>query len=308
MALKTGLPILQLTKHAIGLGVPKRTNPVNLELRLAQEFIGDSVNFSGKNLLYRLDINKSINSSNKIGEGTEAIVYKIENSPYVLRIPLKRLAKLDMSKLNFNVSPQDRVNHVIATIEDCQIQKYIEGVCPQGRYFTWRDTDTTTAQKLAENELVKKGLEKLSIEKIKQYYLQLANANKLGMRHDYIGENSLINIKTGDLTAIDFCPGIDKKLFSSFAAQCANNNVLDTNGQKNMLIKGLIALLELLKEGKVSHSEVLLDSSCLSRYNKFPKINDTDFVEFMKNTVDNFNQNKSTETIETLIKTLKTYS
>ena len=124
------------------------------------------------------------------------------------------------------------------------------------------------------------------------------------MRHDYIGENALLNLKTGDLTAIDFVQGTDKKLFNSLMAQFHGFVELNESEQNKLVKNALKSLLELVKEGKILSSEIELCSSNLTRMNYFPEIKDKKYFEFIKNLIDLFNNDKSIENINCILKQL----
>ena len=120
-------------------------------------------------------INKSLCDALKIGSGTEAKIYKILDTNYVIRVPNSKKFINDSAKINFNISAQDRINHCIATVDDCQIQKYIEGCNPRGYIERSYRTGTIFEQNIEKNREIKNCiLEKLSEDKMKRYYLQLA--------------------------------------------------------------------------------------------------------------------------------------
>ena len=49
---------------------------------------------------------------------------------YVLRVPLNKNS-IDISQqIDFNITKQDRINHVVGKIDNCTILKYIEGFAP----------------------------------------------------------------------------------------------------------------------------------------------------------------------------------
>lgn len=146
-----------------------------------------NVNSLKKEIL-KLDLNDSIKSEQLLGEGGEGAVYRIANSNYVLKVPHKELGikgtKVDLSKLDLNITPQERINHIVAKCGDATIMKYIEGI-----------NSREAPANLIEN---------LSSTNIKTFFLDILTANKKGMKLDYAGANCIINPKTGKLTPIDF--------------------------------------------------------------------------------------------------------
>lgn len=251
-------------------------------------------------------INKSICEVMKIGEGTQAKVYKIIDTNYVIRLPLNKNILDASAKINFNISAQDRINHCIATIGDCQVQKYIAGFNPRGYIEHSFRSGLRLEHNIEKNNQIKKCIvEKLSIDKMKKYYLQLVEAHRTGMRHDYFGENAILNLNTGDLTAIDFVQGTRKNFFNSLMSQFNGYVGLNSVEQKQILNKALRSLFELIEEGKILPSEIELCSSKLNNINYFPKIQDEKYFDFIKNIIDSFNKDKSVENVRYILNQLK---
>jgi len=76
-------------------------------------------------------IKNSINNvSTFLGSGREAKVYKIEDEPYCVRVPLhNRGLVVDIGEnLDFDITNQDKVNHVVAKLDNgITLMRYIEG-------------------------------------------------------------------------------------------------------------------------------------------------------------------------------------
>lgn len=206
-----------------------------------------------KDVISKLNLNSYINDTCFLGEGAEAAIYRISGTPYALRVPhigdimtegTVRGKSVDISKLNLSVSPQDKVNNIVGHLGDAKIVRYIEG--------------KNTISDLSSNEEIVGAINNLSIDSIKDYFLSLAKANRVGMKHDYAGSNCIINCTTGKLTPIDFWPGQDFKLLNSLMDQCAMmpKRIGGTDNQNNLLKKGIIAILEMVKAGTISAKEV----------------------------------------------------
>lgn len=251
-------------------------------------------------------INESICDSMKIGEGCEAKVYRIMGTDYVIRIPHFTTVNKEGAEINFNISPQDKVNHCVATIGGCQVQKYIEGVSPMGYSEYIRNTFQISNENIRKNEQIKKCvLEKMSTSQMKKYYLQLVDAHRNGMQHDYGGNNSILNLKTGELIAIDFVPGADNSFFNSLMYQLDGHIEYYRTEQNELLKNGLKSLLELVKEGKILPTEITLSSKdLLYEYSRFPRVKDKEYFEFIKKLADSFEKDKSIENINCILNQL----
>lgn len=210
-----------------------------------------------KEIISKHNLNSYINETYFIGEGAEGAVYRIGNTPYALKVPhigdiftqgTIRGKSVDISKLNLSVTPQDRVNNIVGHIGDAQILTYIEGE----NIIEGLSSSSPSRAKIMES------INNLSIDNIKSYFRTLVSANRVGMMHDYSGSNSIINCATGKIIPIDFWPGQDFKLLNSLIDQCAMmpKRVGGTDNQNNLLKKGIIAILEMVKEGTISAKEV----------------------------------------------------
>lgn len=241
-----------------------------------------NVNSLKKEIL-KLDLNGSIKSEQLLGEGGEGAVYRIANSNYVLKVPHKELGikgtKVDLSKLDLNITPQERINHIVAKCGDATIMKYIEGI-----------NSREAPANLIEN---------LSSTNIKTFFLDILTANKKGMKLDYAGANCIINPKTGKLTPIDFWPGQDKHLLSAFMAQTCTLRLTATE-QNKLLQKGTINLLELIRDSKID----IKDCQFIFKGDGFATLKDKKFLEQIEKLVQQYNSSEID--ILTCLKNLRT--
>lgn len=184
---------------------------------LCEKPCSDVVSFSGKNKKDLLElpekevikkINESINAKNFLGEGIDAKVYKIPDTKYCVRLIKEQSDNTDihaffslMSKiangkeekckdlaksLSFNLTEQDRINHVVAKLSDGgSVMKFIEG----DNCFKYEN---------------KKELCYLPLESYQKLYKQVVHAKNHNMIFDCAGGNIIYNPETQSLTAIDF--------------------------------------------------------------------------------------------------------
>lgn len=249
---------------------------------------------SAKSVLQEFNLNEYIKKELLIGQGGEGAVYRITGTDFVVKIPHQKLGKLgtsiDMSKLDFNVTPQEQINNIIAKSGKAEVLKYIPG-------FNTRDD-------LAQHEKeITKAINSLSPENIKQYFLYLSKGNKVGMRHDYAGANCIINPSSGKITPIDFCPGEDYRLLSSFMSQCRVTSL--TASQENELLKkGVINLLELVKSKKIAPNEILCtkDTFCGDGWVGYK---DSKFLDYVKSLCERFSKDSSTQNVDNIINELR---
>ena len=241
-----------------------------------------NVNSLKKEIL-KLDLNGSIKPEQLLGEGGEGAVYRIANSNYVLKVPHKEQGikgtKVDLSKLDLNITPQERINHIVAKCGDATIMKYIEGI---------------NSRKAPANLI-----ENLSSTNIKTFFLDILTANKKGMKLDYSGANCIINPKTGKLTPIDFWPGQDKHLLSAFMAQTSTLRLTATE-QNKLLQKGTINLLELIRDSKID----IKDCQFIFKGDGFATLKDKKFLEQIEKLVQQYNSSEID--ILTCLKNLRT--
>ena len=254
-------------------------------------------------LLSKNDIKNAIIEINKLGQGCEGKVYEIPNTDYVIKVPFYKESNIDFSKaIEFNISPTDRINHVVAIIDNCQIQNRIQGVNPKRcNKFSLQYRPTSNDKDIA---FV---IDNISEKNIKDFYLQLKNAKDLGMTFDIGGDNSLLNLKTGKLTALDFTPSDIKNypntrtnFLTSFMDQCGSPYLLTKDKQNNLLRKSLLCLCELMKENKINTKTVCFD---INNY-FFPDMHDLQYKNNIKALCEKFNNNPYISTIEEIQKQL----
>lgn len=184
---------------------------------LSAKTCSDVVSFSGKNKKDLLElpekevikkINESINAKNFLGEGIDAKVYKIPDTKYCVRIIKEQTDNTDIQSffnfiekienekeekcqdwaksLSFNLSEQDRINHVVAKLSDGgTVMKFIEGE----NCFKYNND---------------KELCYLPLESYQKLYKQVVHAKNHNMIFDCARGNIIYNPENQSLTAIDF--------------------------------------------------------------------------------------------------------
>ena len=190
----------------------------------------DTVSFSGKEKdfleLSKKEIFEKINQSKNrehfIGSGGEANVYRIADTPYVVRIAKSR--KQDFTeRLSYDLSEQDKINHTVAKLGgDSRIMKYLPGE----NCFKYKN----------QNELFK-----LPVESYYNLYKQICHAKDNGMVFDCNSTNIIFNPKNKTLTAIDFYkvdtdfPENTKPLSAIFSALTTTTLAFHPENFKNLL-------------------------------------------------------------------------
>ena len=152
----------------------------------------DTVSFSSKNILNRGSkyitdtvIKTITNPSTVIGEGAEGVVYKIPDTDFCVKI-LNSAKLYDFGVWDLNISPKDRVNHIVAKSEcGASIMKYIEGEALR----VLRIPDSVY---------------NLPKQSYKNLLKQISNAHNTGLSFDSTPSNIIYNPKDKSLTAIDF--------------------------------------------------------------------------------------------------------
>jgi hypothetical protein len=161
----------------------------------------DVVSFSGtpdflslpkKEIFRRID-DALKNQENKLGEGSEAYVYKIPETPYCVRINKEAEKSYDKA-LILEVGEQDKVNHVVANLgRGSSIMTIIDG-SP-----IWAGG--------MPHEQVAKNIEVVSsipVEGFRNLINQVCHAKSCDMFFDSIATNVIVNPVNRSLTAIDF--------------------------------------------------------------------------------------------------------
>lgn len=170
----------------------------------------DTVSFSGaidKDLM-RLSEDKIIKACEKalkdgikIGDGQEAIVYKMEDFPqYCIRKEKKAIDKT--LKLDKNLSKYDKVNHVVAKLNDkTTIMRYIAGI--PLKIMPHRDTASGIELKKTAQALVANNFTETPFRKVLE---QIEDAMSKGIVFDRKGENLHVDPLNQEMTCIDFSP------------------------------------------------------------------------------------------------------
>lgn len=174
-----------------------------------QNFVSkpDTVSFTSKNLLVKKssEISKEILSAiekkkNFMGEGSEGAVYRIGNSGYCVKI-LRKNKEKPLGYWNLNISPKDRVNHIVAKDEyDNIIMRTVKGV------------------PLSELDYRRSKLDSLPKESYRKVLKQINDAHKLSMEYDGYPANIIYNPKDKTLTSIDFFKAQDIDEYTPFAS------------------------------------------------------------------------------------------
>ena len=144
-----------------------------------------SINLLGKNSKEISEIVKeAVIHTENIGFGSEGTVYKIPDTDYCVKI-LKGESINNFGHWRFNVSEQDKINHIVAkSNNDSVIMKHLDG-----RSLKWNKPDEIF-------ELPKSSYKNLLI--------QLEKAKDECLKFDNSPSNVIYNPKDKSLTAIDF--------------------------------------------------------------------------------------------------------
>lgn len=200
-------------------------------------------------------LNECIISSLKLGEGCSSKVFRIKDTPFVLRIPNK-MQKITLKKVSYDISEQEKTNHIVAKINNnIKILNYIEGFntsAPSTMDRTGKFVTDTKRQKE-----INKAITQMPVSTYKNYILQLYDAHKNMMQADTYGDNVLINPIKNKLTQIDFQKRIpfQKFVFIDRLVEQLGKN-LNQKEQNTVLAKGSLAFLELLES---NHTKRILD-------------------------------------------------
>lgn len=137
-------------------------------------------------------IKDSMKTRNKLGEGVDAVVYRIKGTNYCIRRPF--FSKDMESDFSLNIGIKDKINHVVANLGGgCRIMNIIKGF-PVGR------VDDST-EKLEYTEVL---IENFPIESFNKLIKQITYAHKNDMVFDNHWANVIINPEEQTFTAIDF--------------------------------------------------------------------------------------------------------
>lgn len=172
----------------------------------------DTVSFSGRIPKDLLDLSpekilavckRAVRDNIVIGEGQEAIAYKIQDYPqYCIRYEKKSGDTPANFGLNYKLNKYDRVNHVILKLgKGTQLMKYISGI--PLKIMPHRDTPDGIQVKKAVQGLVANNFPESSFKKV---ISQIEDAKSKGIDFDRKGENLLVEAVNQEITCIDFSP------------------------------------------------------------------------------------------------------
>lgn len=172
----------------------------------------DTVSFSGRIAKDLLDLapekilaacKKAVRDNIIIGEGQEAIAYKIQDYPqYCIRYEKRSGDTPANFGLNYRLNKYDRVNHVILKLgKGTQLMKYISGI--PLKIMPHRDTPDGIQVKKAVQGLVANNFPESSFKKV---ISQIEDAKTKGIDFDRKGENLLVEAVNQEMTCIDFSP------------------------------------------------------------------------------------------------------
>ena len=178
-------------------------------LKLSSPLKQDSISFKSKPDLLTLPkeqifeiIKKSLKTENRLGEGTEGIVYKIADTDYCFKRPF--FAKDYTTNFDLNINAKDKVNHIVAKLgSECIIMKFLEGYPING-------TDSRDQEQL---EYIAETIEDFPEESFYKFFEQIVNAHKNNMQFDNHSGNVIINPKDQTFAILD-C--VDKNQLSYF--------------------------------------------------------------------------------------------
>lgn len=177
-------------------------------------------------------INSSkMNPKNLLGRGGEASVWKIEDTDYCVKIPHKARGNYT-AKPNFNISKKDKVNHIVAKFPNgMTIMPIIKGI-------------TISADKEKDKEAIRI-LNKMPQKAFDDLFLQIYNAEKIGMKFDNGYKNIIINKEENKLTAIDFFKrthfSVQNNILSAIYWCLSFASSMDAKSCKNLAAKLIMA-------------------------------------------------------------------
>ena len=178
-------------------------------VRLKPQLICDTVSFGSQDLLSssKDEITAKVKTAiadkrNYIGAGADAEVYKIPDTNYCVRVLYRdneynsgvpELLKRKTLGLSFNISEQDKVNHVVAKFFKGTILKFIEGVPVM--------TPFMSEQEINENSKI---IQDAPVSSFHKLLRQISHAYENNMMFDCNYGNIIVNPKDKSFTAIDF--------------------------------------------------------------------------------------------------------
>lgn len=162
----------------------------------------DLLNCSKEEITARIKETLRDSKMHYLGAGNSAEVFKISQSDYCVRIPYQNfdhtsnvpnIINLKSLKIRFNLSEQDKINHVVGKFKGGCIMKYIEGT----------PVLNPTMRKNHINEISKQ-IEEMPVESFHKLLQQICHAYQHNMMFDCSWNNVIVNPKNKTLTAIDF--------------------------------------------------------------------------------------------------------
>ena len=130
------------------------------------------------------EVKNTVVNNTEIGYGAEGVVYKIPQSDYCVKI-FNGEGVNNLGEWDFNVSSQDKINHVVARAENGSlIMKQIKGEA-----LKWDKPDE---------------IYDLPLKSYRDLLIQISNAGDECLQFDSVPSNLIYNKKDKTLTAIDF--------------------------------------------------------------------------------------------------------
>ncbi len=213
----------------------------------------DTISFSKNDLLSQSEdvifakITDAVNNpSHYLGSGSEATVYKIEDTGYCVRVLNKNKNKISRP-VSFSLTDSDRINHVVAKLGNgATVMKFFEGYPP----YILPGLKNRYKIKQSEIDVM---LDNMPVTAFQKFFRQICTANKNNMGFDCSWNNVIVNSKDNTITAIDFYkmdeefPDVFKPLRLCYASLTYLK--ADTQHKKNCAAHLLLAALDELKPG-----------------------------------------------------------
>ena len=147
---------------------------------------------------------KALKEGIKIGEGQEAIAYKMQDYPNYCIRQEKKITKGTDEELSLDktLNKYDEVNHVVAKLNGyTQLMKYISGI--PLKIMPHRDTKDGMELKKIAKGLVANNFTEAPFKKVIE---QIENAKFQDIDFDRRGENLHVDLLSQEMTCIDFSP------------------------------------------------------------------------------------------------------
>ncbi|MCM1339489.1 MAG: hypothetical protein NC191_07465 [Muribaculaceae bacterium] len=195
-----------------------QTHKLRDVLSFQNRCVSDVVSFGNKNsdLLSLSDseitkrIKLALNNGDILGEGGEAVVYKIPDSNYCVR-RRHHISEpeccLRVRSFTRNVTAQDKVNHVVAKIgKNITVMPIIEGVPVKSVFMSENECSKIAAQ-----------IESFPQSAFQSLLRQISEAYDKDMMWDCNWSNLIVNPSKKSLTAIDFYKNTEEEAPSHLA-------------------------------------------------------------------------------------------